>query len=100
MHAKKLRAQGRFVRSNLPNSIEYYQSQGIKLKGTGAWRDALCPFHQDTKPSLRVNVERGGYKCMVCGAHGGDVLAFHMHRYGLGFIAAAKALGAWVGGDE
>jgi hypothetical protein len=32
---------------------------------------------------------------MVCGAHGGDVLAFHMQRHGLRFIEAAQALGAW-----
>jgi hypothetical protein len=32
---------------------------------------------------------------MACCAKGGDVLAFHMQRYGLSFIDAAKALGAW-----
>jgi hypothetical protein len=32
---------------------------------------------------------------MACGARGGDVLAFHMQRYELRFIDAAKALGAW-----
>jgi hypothetical protein len=32
---------------------------------------------------------------MVCGAYGGDLLAFHMRRYGLRFIDAARALGAW-----
>jgi hypothetical protein len=32
---------------------------------------------------------------MACGTRGGDVLAFHMRRYELGFIDAAKSLGAW-----
>jgi hypothetical protein len=32
---------------------------------------------------------------MACGKHGGDVLAFHMQRYGLRFQDAAKQLGAW-----
>jgi DNA primase len=86
---------GKFSRRDLPNSITYYQSQGITLKGTGAWRNAVCPFHEDTKPSLRINVERGAYRCMVCGARGGDVLAFHMHKHSMGFVAAAKELGAW-----
>jgi DNA primase len=87
---------GKFSRKDLPsNSITYYENQGIKLKGGGAWRDAICPFHPDTKPSLRVNVERGAYRCMVCGAHGGDVLAFHMHKHGLNFVDACKELGAW-----
>jgi len=67
------------------------------LTGRGEWRDALCPFHNDTRPSLRLRTDTGAFRCMVCGAHGGDVLAFHMQWYGLRFIEAAKALGAWEG---
>jgi hypothetical protein len=37
---------------------------------------------------------------MVCGAHGGDVLAFHQHKHGLNFIDACKQLGAWVEGSK
>jgi hypothetical protein len=37
---------------------------------------------------------------MACGAKGGDVLAFHMQLNGLGFIAAAKSLGAWLEGGK
>jgi len=87
---------GKFSRKKLPSSITYYESQGIKLKGNGSWRDAICPFHKDTNPSLRVNAEKGAFRCMACGAHGGDLLSFHMHRHGLGFIEAAKQLGAWI----
>lgn len=90
------RTRGKFVRSLLPNAIEYYKTQNLTLKGQGAWHDAICPFHKDTKPSLRVNIKRGAYRCMVCGAHGGDVLAFHQHKHGLNFIEACKQLGAWV----
>lgn len=91
-----LKHAGKFSRKALPSSITYYQSQGLTLKGTGAWRDALCPFHKDTKPSLRINVEKGAYRCMACGARGGDVLAFHMHKHGLNFVEACKQLGAWM----
>ena len=87
---------GKFSRKALPGTIPYYTSQGMPLKDSGAWVDAICPFHKDTKPSLRVNIERGSYRCMACGARGGDVVAFHMHRHGLGFIEAAKQLNAWV----
>ena len=90
------KTRGKFSRKSLPNSINYYESQNIKLRGRGLWRTAICPFHSDTKPSLRINIEKGAYRCMACGAHGGDVLAFHMHRHGLGFIHAAKELGAWI----
>lgn len=84
-----------FRRDRLPEPAGYYRKQGLKLTGSGAWKSAICPFHNDTKPSLRVRVETGGFRCMVCGTHGGDVLAFHMQRYGLRFIDAARALGAW-----
>ena len=87
---------GHFSRKALPDALTYYQSQNITLKGTGAWRDAVCPFHKDTKPSLRINVEKGAYRCMVCGARGGDVLAFHQQRHNLNFVEACKQLGAWV----
>ncbi len=87
--------RGKFVRSLLPTPTEYYKTQSIELKGRGEWRDAICPFHADTKPSLRVKAENGAYRCMVCGARGGDVLAFHQHLHNLSFIQAAKSLGAW-----
>lgn len=96
MKYAKQKHAGKFVRNALPPPFTYYTSQGIELRGKGAWLDALCVFHADTKPSLRINVEKGAYRCMACGARGGDVLAFHMHSHGLGFIAAAKELNAWV----
>lgn len=93
-------ARGRFDfrRDCLPNPTDYYQAQGLKLIGRGEWRNAICPFHSDTHPSLRVRIDSGAFRCMVCGAHGGDVLAFHMQRHGLRFIEAAKSLDAWEGG--
>ena len=86
-----------FNRSLLPQPLEYYRDTcNMKLIGTGGeWKTALCPFHDDSQPSLRINIKSGGYKCMVCEAKGGDVIAFHMARHGLPFIEACKALGAW-----
>ena len=84
-----------FIRSNLQRPAIYFKEQGLRLTGGGEWKDALCPFHDDHNPSLRVRLDTGGFKCMACGAHGGDVLSFHMQRYGLGFKQAAKDLGAW-----
>lgn len=84
-----------FNRDLLPHPADYYAAESIKLLGSGGWRDALCPFHKDTTPSMRVFFETGAFRCMVCGAHGGDVLAFHIQRHSLRFIGAAKALGAW-----
>jgi DNA primase len=84
-----------FIRERLPHPADFYAGEGIKLLGAGGWRNALCPFHKDTKPSMRVFAATGAFRCMVCGVKGGDVLAFHMLRHGLRFIDAAKALGAW-----
>lgn len=84
-----------FKRDLLPRPAEYFRSQGLLLTGAGEWKNARCPFHNDTKPSLRVRLDTGGFRCMVCGVKGGDVLAFHMQRYGLRFHEAAKQLGAW-----
>ena len=84
-----------FQRARLPHPSDYFAVEGVRLLGSGGWRDALCPFHRDSRPSLRVRVETGAFRCMACGAHGGDVLAFHMLRHRLRFVDAAKALGAW-----
>lgn len=87
-----------FNRLALPSPPDYYAAEALALKGGGPWRDAVCPFHADTSPSLRVRIETGAFRCMVCGTRGGDVLAFHMARHGLSFKDAAKALGAWRAG--
>ena len=79
----------------LPAPGTYYHEQDLTLSGGGEWRSSLCPFHDDTNPSLRIHIGSGGFKCMACGAHGGDVLAFHMQKYQLPFIQAVKQLGAW-----
>ena len=94
-HTPYQSSTGRFNKLALPYPADYYQQQGLKLTGCGEWKNAICPFHDDTKPSLRVRHDTGGFRCMACGAHGGDVLAFHQQRYGLSFKQAAQQLGAW-----
>lgn len=86
-----------FDRARLPDPLVYYVTELELLRGHGRSTTARCPFHEDQHPSLSVNLDTGAFRCRVpaCGAHGHDVLAFHMARYGLGFVAAAKALGAW-----
>ena len=86
-----------FRRDRLPTPTNYFQRIGLGLTGSGEWRSALCPFHGDTRASLRVNIANGAFRCMACGAHGGDVLAFEILRTSKPFIEACKALGAWSG---
>ena len=65
-------AVGHFQRERLPDPLAYYSAAGLRLIGRGAWRSALCPFHEDSKPSLRVRVETGAFRCHACGARGGS----------------------------
>jgi DNA primase len=85
-HANPARGRFAFKRDRLPDPAEYFREQGLMLTGGGQWKTAVCPFHADRRPSLRAHMERGGFRCMTCGAHGGDVLSFHMKRHELSFI--------------
>jgi hypothetical protein len=87
-----------FNRERLPDPIAYYQAQGLNLMGAhqAAWRTTQCQFHSGSD-SMRIKVITGAFVCMACGARGGDVLAYEMAVHGIGFVEAAKRLGAWVG---
>ena len=54
-----MRSACRFERELVPEPLSYFDREGVRLIGVGRWRSALCPFHDDTHPSLRVNVETG-----------------------------------------
>lgn len=49
------------------------------LKKQGADYVGLCPFHNDSDPSMRVSDKKELFKCFVCGA-GGDAISF-VQRY-------------------
>lgn len=51
----------------------------------------ICPFHEDTNPSLHIYAGSKGYHCFVCGV-GGDVIDFVMRLFNLNFIDACKKL--------
>lgn len=89
---------GGFNRDRLPDWPAYADQAGLTLHGRGRWRNALCEFHDDAQPSMRINVETGGWICMSCATKGGDVLSHYMRRTGADFVTAARALGAWTDG--
>lgn len=91
-------SSGRYDPSRLPAARDYFASQGIETKKANreGWAMALCPLHDDRRPSLSLNLRTGGFRCLACGASGGGVLDFHMLRYGLAFKQAARDLGAWL----
>lgn len=87
---------GRLDRSRLPDPVALLESWGFRFHGRGRWLNMTCPWHDDSHPSLRINVETGAYRCFVCGAHGGDLISFVRAYRHLSFREACEILGAWV----
>ncbi|MDA1310987.1 MAG: CHC2 zinc finger domain-containing protein [Proteobacteria bacterium] len=56
----------------------------------------ICPFHNDTKPSMAVVDEKNFYHCFACGAHG-DIITFTMEIEGLSFPEAVEKLAGMAG---
>ena len=77
----------------------YYQSQlgnlG-KIKSNG-WSEALlCPFHDEQKPSMGVNIISGQFNCFGCGAKG-SIFNFHMKKYDIDFKTSLSELAKIAG---
>ena len=56
---------------------------------------SLCPFHEDSHPSLSYNRSRNRYRCFVCDAHGGTI-DLAMHVLGKSFPDACQ----WLAGEH
>ncbi len=69
--------------------IELKPAKGNELLG-------LCPFHEDTKPSFRVNTEKGVFHCFGCDAKG-NVLDFVSRKESVTIRKAAVMLSEWFG---
>lgn len=67
----------------------------LQREGRGRYK-ALCPWHDDSRPSLQVNPERQSFKCWVCDV-GGDVFAFIMKMEGVAFPEALAMLAERAG---
>ena len=83
-------------RDSLPAPAQYLAHRGL-LKGNprGEWAAISCPVHKggtESNPSLRVSLVDGHFKCMACGAAGGDLVALHRCITGASFLQAVKDL--------
>jgi DNA primase len=47
----------------------------VPLTKKGANYESLCPFHNDSNPSLKISDSKGLFKCFVCG-EAGDAISF------------------------
>jgi len=68
----------------------------IPLTKRGINFEGICPFHPDTRPSLKVNDQKNLYKCFVCD-NAGDVYKFVMDYKKCNFIDALKYLANELG---
>lgn len=78
------------------NDIVDVISEHVNLVKKGREMVGLCPFHDDHRPSLNVNVAKQIFKCFACGA-GGDVFKFVQLRENLSFPQAIERLAERVG---
>jgi DNA primase len=77
--------------------VKVVESYGVSLKKAGADFVGLCPFHDDSKPSLHVTPAKQLWNCPACGA-GGNVLQFVAKREGCTEKEAALKLLAQLPG--
>lgn len=70
----------------------------LQLRRQGRSYVALCPWHDDSKPSLTVNPERQSFKCWPCEI-GGDIFTFVMKIEGVDFREAIEMLADRAGVD-
>lgn len=80
---------------NSVNIVDVISSY-IPLTPKGKNYFGVCPFHDDTNPSMSVSTTRQIYKCFSCGATG-TVFKFIMDYENISFIEAVKKV-ADIGG--
>lgn len=61
----------------------------LSLEKKGRNYVAICPFHDDTDPSLTISPEKQIYMCFVC-HHGGNVFRFLQDYLKISFMEAVK----------
>ena len=90
-HKKRFDTAG--LKSRINTADFYTKETGFTVPDIrGKWFSTICPFHKDKKPSLRVYIPGGGFSCMACGEHGGDIITFVQKKHSLGFKGALKYL--------
>ena len=75
------------IRSNA--DIVRVISSYLPLQQKGRNYVAVCPFHNDSNPSLTVSQEKQIYKCFSCNASG-NVFTFVQEYEKIGFLEAVK----------
>ncbi|OIO53280.1 DNA primase [Candidatus Peregrinibacteria bacterium CG1_02_54_53] len=82
------------IKARLP--IEQLVAQYCQLKKKGRSFVCLCPFHNDTHPSLQVSPDKGIAYCFAC-RKGGDIFKFYEEIEKVDFKQALKDLAEKTG---
>lgn len=61
----------------------------LELKKTGSGYSAICPFHNDTSPSLMISPSKQIFNCFVCHT-GGDAFHFIQKYEKISYLEAVK----------
>lgn len=69
---------------------------GVEGEGKGRQKEILCPFHDERKPSCKIDLDKGIFHCFGCGAKG-NALDFVAKREGVDLRTAALMLSDWCG---
>jgi DNA primase catalytic core len=67
------------------------EARGVKLKRAGKELIGLCPFHKDSKPSLRIDPVKNAWHCFGCDRKG-DVIEWVRCAEGVSFNHAVELL--------
>lgn len=65
--------------------------EGVELKKIGREFVALCPWHNDSNPSLTINDQKNLCFCFACGG-GSDAIAFVEQKFCLSFTDAIQRI--------
>lgn len=63
----------------------------LSIKRSGSSQVSVCPFHNDTKPSMNINDSKKIFKCFACGA-AGDAITFVMKYRNKDYVEALKEI--------
>ena len=77
------------------NIVDLISTYG-ELRRQGRGFVAVCPFHDDQRPSMQINPDRQTWKCWVCDI-GGDVFSFIMKKENVSFPEALRMLAEKAG---
>jgi DNA primase len=86
------------VKEQIKRAIDIVDLVGeyLPLRREGRAYKGLCPWHDDSRPSLQVNPDRQTFRCYVCNI-GGDIFSFIEKRESVSFREALVMLAERAG---